>query len=78
MKNSKELNELELRAELAGIVHEICVKEGEKVLKGQTVIILESMKMQIPFETPIDGLVEKVFVQEGDFVNEEDILLTIR
>lgn len=69
---------IEVKAPMAGIVYEICVKESEPVSKGQTLIILESMKMHIPFESEVDGVVAKIFVKAGDFVNEEDVLLLIQ
>lgn len=69
---------VDLKSPMAGIVFEICVKENETISKGQTLIILESMKMQIPFESEVDGVVAKIFVKEGDFVNEEDVLLSIQ
>ncbi|MCP1143928.1 acetyl-CoA carboxylase biotin carboxyl carrier protein subunit [Lysinibacillus endophyticus] len=66
----------ELRSQMAGTVFEVLVKEGQQVSKGQTVIIIESMKMEIPFEAEDDGVVTKVHVAEGDFVNEDDVLIT--
>lgn len=68
----------ELKAQMAGVVYEICVNVGDKISKGQTVIILESMKMQISFESEVDGVIKKIVVQEGEFVNEEDVLLEIQ
>ncbi|RUL55917.1 MULTISPECIES: acetyl-CoA carboxylase biotin carboxyl carrier protein subunit [Lysinibacillus] len=67
---------VELRAQMAGTVFEVLVKEGQQVSAGQTVIIIESMKMEIPFEAETDGVVAKVNVSEGDFVNEDDVLIT--
>ena len=67
---------MELRSQMAGTVFEIPVKEGESVTAGQTVIIIESMKMEIPFEAEEDGVISKVHVAEGDFVNEDDLLIT--
>ena len=66
----------ELRSQMAGTVFEVLVKEGQQVSTGQTVIIIESMKMEIPFEAEVDGVVTKIHVSEGDFVNEDDVLIT--
>ncbi|SOB92341.1 acetyl-CoA carboxylase biotin carboxyl carrier protein [Ureibacillus xyleni] len=66
----------ELRSQMAGTVFEVLVKEGQQVTAGQTVIIIESMKMEIPFEAESDGVVSKIHVSEGDFVNEDDVLIT--
>lgn len=66
-----------VKAQMAGTVFEVSVKEGEAVAKGQTVIILESMKMEIPHDAMVDGHVAKVLVAEGDFVEEDDVLVEI-
>ena len=62
---------------MAGTVFEVSVQEGDAVTKGQTVIILESMKMEIPHDVTTDGTVSKVFVAEGDFVEEEALLVEL-
>lgn len=67
----------EVKAQMAGTVFEVSVKEGDSVIKGQTLIILESMKMEIPHEAEADGTVAKITVAEGDFVEENDILVEL-
>lgn len=67
----------QVKAQMAGTVFEVAVKEGDAVVKGQTVIILESMKMEIPCEAERDGVVVKVTVAEGDFVEEHDVLVEL-
>ncbi|MTD30338.1 acetyl-CoA carboxylase biotin carboxyl carrier protein subunit [Planomicrobium sp. YIM 101495] len=67
----------ELKASMAGTVLNVLVAEGDTVTKGQAVLTLESMKMEIPVEAEKDGKVEKVHVEVGAFVNEEDTLLTL-
>ncbi|BAK17533.1 biotin carboxyl carrier protein [Solibacillus silvestris StLB046] len=67
----------EVKAQMAGTVFEVSVKEGDSVIKGQTLIILESMKMEIPHEAETDGTVAKITVAEGDFVEENDILVEL-
>lgn len=66
-----------VKAQMAGTVFEVAVKEGDSVVKGQTVVILESMKMEIPCEAEIDGVVARVAVVEGDFVEENDVLVEL-
>jgi acetyl-CoA carboxylase biotin carboxyl carrier protein len=66
-----------LKAQMAGTVFEVNVKEGDAVTKGQTVVILESMKMEIPHDATMGGTVAKVFVTEGDFVEEEALLVEL-
>ncbi|ARD49205.1 acetyl-CoA carboxylase biotin carboxyl carrier protein subunit [Sporosarcina sp. P37] len=68
----------EVKASMAGTIFSIEVKEGDAVTKGQVVIILESMKMEIPLEAEMDGTVSKIHGAEGDFVDEEDVLVTIQ
>lgn len=64
-------------AHITGTVWKIEVKEGDDVLEGQTCVILESMKMEMPVEAPRAGKVEKVHVTETQAVNEGDALVTL-
>lgn len=66
-----------VKAQMAGTVYEVHVKEGDSVSKGHVVIVLESMKMEIPHETSLDGIVNKIFVTEGDFVEEDELLVEL-
>ncbi|AQX53949.1 acetyl-CoA carboxylase biotin carboxyl carrier protein subunit [Bacillus sp. VT 712] len=67
----------ETTATMAGMVLNIHVSEGDSVTKGQVLIILESMKMEIPIESSEEGIVDAILVGVGDFVNEGDVLMTI-
>ncbi|QST01715.1 acetyl-CoA carboxylase biotin carboxyl carrier protein subunit [Pontibacillus sp. ALD_SL1] len=64
----------EVKANMAGSVWKIVVTEGDEVTSGQDLLILESMKMEIPIATEDDGTVKELKVQEGDFVNEGDVV----
>lgn len=64
----------ELKANMAGSVWKITVAKGDKVSSGQDIVILESMKMEIPISSEGDGIVKELKVQEGDFVNEGDVI----
>ncbi len=66
-----------VKANMAGTVLKIVVSEGEQVQEGQDVVILESMKMEIPIASEAAGVVKKIFVQEGDFINVDDDILEI-
>ena len=66
-----------VKAHITGTVWKIEVKEGDSVSEGQTCVILESMKMEMPVEAPAAGKVEKISCAEGQAVNEGDVLLTI-
>ena len=52
------------------------VKDGDTFAAGDTLAILESMKMEIPIEAEEDGTVEKVLIAEGDLVDEDVAILT--
>ncbi|KGP92982.1 acetyl-CoA carboxylase [Pontibacillus chungwhensis BH030062] len=64
----------EVKANMAGSVWKIVVTEGDEVTSGQDLLILESMKMEIPIATDDDGTVKELKVKEGDFVNEGDVV----
>ena len=66
-----------VKATMAGTVFTVNVAVGEEVAAGQVVIVLESMKMEIPIEAETAGKVATIHSQVGDFVNEEDVLVTI-
>ncbi|MFD1171799.1 acetyl-CoA carboxylase biotin carboxyl carrier protein subunit [Oceanobacillus picturae] len=68
---------MELKASMAGSVWKVNVTQGDTVNEGQDVIILESMKMEIPIPAEKSGILEKLNVAEGDFVNEGDVLAVI-
>ncbi|MDP1421393.1 acetyl-CoA carboxylase biotin carboxyl carrier protein subunit [Peribacillus simplex] len=67
----------ELRASMAGSVWKIVANEGQSVTDGQDIIILESMKMEIPIAAEEAGTIKELKVNEGDFVNEGDVLAVI-
>lgn len=64
-----------IEASMAGNVWKVLVKEGDEVKAGQDVVILESMKMEIPIAAEEDGIVTKVHTHEGEFVNDSDLLV---
>ncbi|MFC4770262.1 acetyl-CoA carboxylase biotin carboxyl carrier protein subunit [Effusibacillus consociatus] len=64
-------------ASMAGNVWKVLVKPGDTVEAGQDVVILESMKMEIPIAADFGGKVKEVKINEGDFVNEGDVLVEL-
>ncbi|ADB58581.1 biotin/lipoyl-containing protein [Archaeoglobus profundus] len=66
-----------VKAMLPGVVTKIIVKEGESVRKGDTIMILEAMKMENEVKSPKDGVVKQIVVREGDRVEVGDILAVI-
>ena len=67
----------ELAAPMPGQVRSVNVSEGEAVTKGQTLLVLEAMKMEIRIQAPRDGVVKKIFVKQGQTVEREQILIEI-
>ena len=62
---------------MAGVVLEFLVKPGEEIAIDQDVVMLESMKMQIPVQSTVFGTVKTFKVNEGDFVDDGDVLLEV-
>lgn len=62
---------------MAGIVVEVLVKPGDAVTDNQDIVILESMKMQLPVPSNLAGTVAEIKVNAGDFVNEGDPLVVL-
>ncbi len=67
----------EVRAEMVANVWKVLVSEGDTVAEGDTLVILESMKMEIPVIAEVDGTVSKVAVTEGAVVQEDDLIAEI-
>ena len=64
-------------AHIAGTVWKLECKVGDTLEEGDTVVILESMKMEMPVETEEAGTVKDIPVNEGDAVNEGDVLVVL-
>lgn len=67
----------EIVASMAGNVWKVLVKVGDQIEVDQDVVILESMKMEIPIAAEFDGTVVEVKINEGDFVNEGDVIVVV-
>jgi biotin carboxyl carrier protein len=67
----------EVRAEMVANVWKVVTTEGDQVEDGDTLVILESMKMEIPVLAEEAGTVAKLHVVEGDVVQEGDLIATI-
>lgn len=66
-----------LVAPMPGLVRSVNVEQGEAVSKGQTLLVLEAMKMEIRIQAPRDGSVKKLLVQQGQTVEREQVLIEI-
>jgi acetyl-CoA carboxylase biotin carboxyl carrier protein len=67
----------EIRAEIVGNVLKVVATQGEDLGIGDTLVILESMKMEIPVLTESSGTLTRLVVNEGDVVQEGDLLAVI-
>jgi acetyl-CoA carboxylase biotin carboxyl carrier protein len=68
----------EIKAHITGTVWKIEVKVGDQVDEGTTVVILESMKMEMPVEAEDSGEVAEILVQEGQSVTEGSPLVRLK
>jgi len=66
-----------VEAHITGIVWRIEVEVGDSVEEGDTVVILESMKMEMPVEAEDEGTVKEILVEEGQSVSEGDALVVL-
>ena len=67
----------EVRAEMVANVWKVVVQQGDAVEDGDTLVILESMKMEIPVLAEGGGTVSQIAVNEGDVVQEGDLIAVI-
>ena len=67
----------EVRAEMVANVWKVLVSEGDHVAEEDTLVILESMKMEIPILAEESGTVTKLHVAEGDVVQEDELIAEI-
>jgi acetyl-CoA carboxylase biotin carboxyl carrier protein len=66
---------VEIKTQMTGSVWKINVEINQVVSEDQELIILESMKMEIPIVAPEDGVIKEIKVNEGDFVSEGDVVI---
>jgi biotin carboxyl carrier protein len=67
----------EIRAEMVANVWKVVKASGDEVAEGDTLVILESMKMEIPVLAESDGTISEIAVNEGDVVQEGDLIAVI-
>jgi acetyl-CoA carboxylase biotin carboxyl carrier protein len=68
---------VEVRAEITGTVWKITAEIGQRVQAGETLVILESMKMEIPVDAPADGVIEELRTAEGAQVSDGEVLVVL-
>ena len=68
---------IEVESEVTGRVWKIVTEPGRRIQEGDTILILESMKMEIPVESPCNGIVLEILLDEGDSVTEEQAVAIV-
>jgi pyruvate carboxylase subunit B len=67
-----------IKSNIQGMVLKVLVNRGASVKKGDTLLVLEAMKMENPIHSPVDGKVTEIFVDTGDVVQNGDVLLVVQ
>jgi acetyl-CoA carboxylase biotin carboxyl carrier protein len=68
---------VDVAAHITGTVWEIRVNVGDAVREEQVLVVLESMKMEMPVESPASGKVASILVEKGQAVDEGEVLVTL-
>ena len=68
---------VEVEAQITGNVWKIEKSVGDKVSEEDVLLIIESMKMEIPVEAPSDGRISEIRVAEGDSIEEGDVVVVL-
>ncbi len=64
-------------APMTGVIRKVCVAVGDRVARGDLLLVLEAMKMEHRLEAQTDGLVSEVRVREGQMVDPDDVLVVV-
>jgi acetyl-CoA carboxylase biotin carboxyl carrier protein len=64
----------QVKSDVSGLVLEVLVKKGDQVKKGQVLLMLESVKMEIPVEAPQSGKVSEIKIKEEDLIEEGQVV----
>ena len=77
LQKTREVGEIKVRAPMPGLVLAIPKAAGETVERGETVVVLEAMKMENDLATPHSGTIKEILASQGQTVNQGDVLLVI-
>jgi len=67
-----------IKSEMAGTLLEVKVEVGDSISAGQEVAVVESMKMEVPLQAAVAGVVKTVHKAAGDFLNEGETLIELK
>ncbi len=76
-KRPSPKREGDVYAPMPGRITKLLVKKGDSVNAGDTVLIVEAMKMENEIHTPIDGIIKEIYVEEGDMANPDETLIYV-
>ena len=68
---------VDIKAEITGNIWKILAKPGQKVAEDEAIVMMESMKMEIPVSAPEPGVVKEILVKEGDVATEGSVIARI-
>jgi biotin carboxyl carrier protein len=68
---------MKIKTEIQAVIWKLNVEIGQKVDIDDVVVILESMKMEIPIESKYSGVVKEILIKEGDNVNEDQEIIIL-
>lgn len=77
-RRPKAADEGDVTAPMPGTVIRVKVKVGDEVKAGDTVLVVEAMKMENEVHTPVGGTVKQIYVKEGDSINPDEVLVAVR
>ncbi|TKC05188.1 acetyl-CoA carboxylase biotin carboxyl carrier protein subunit [Pedobacter frigoris] len=75
LDNSQSSKVKEIKAPMPGLVLNVIVAEEQEVQKGDSLLVLEAMKMENIIKSPTDGIVKKILIKKGDKVEKNEILI---
>ncbi|MES2417350.1 MAG: acetyl-CoA carboxylase biotin carboxyl carrier protein subunit [Bacteroidota bacterium] len=76
MDNLAATKILQIKAPMPGLVLSVLVAEGNEVKKGDSILVLEAMKMENMIKSPSDGTIKKIAIKQGDKVEKNEVLIS--
>ncbi len=75
MDNLAAVKVQQIKAPMPGLVLNVLVAEGDDVKKGDSLLVLEAMKMENMIKSPTDGIIKKIAIKQGDKVEKNEVLI---